>query len=178
MGLSCSASVLSEFSLFGAEIISISAVQVTDYSTSIAQTDSHFAENITNLNFCDVSVIYTHPGQNDTINVQVWLPSDNWNGRFIGTGGGGYAAGFFNSSLGFEVARGYAAASTDAGHDLNALTAEGWALLSPGNVNMYLLQDFATVSLNDMAAMGKAITQNYYGSIPNYSYWNGCSNGG
>lgn len=174
----CSSQALSGISLFGAEIISFSATQVSNYSISIAQGDSHFATNITDITFCDVSVTYTHPGQNDTINLQVWLPSHNWNGRFIGTGGGGYAAGYFNTSLGFEVARGYAAASTNAGHDLDELTAEGWALLSPGNVNMYLLQDFATVSLNDMAVMGKAIAENYYGTAPKYSYWNGCSNGG
>ncbi|KAH9212903.1 Tannase/feruloyl esterase [Leptodontidium sp. 2 PMI_412] len=174
----CSASVFSGLSLFGADILSVSTARVANYSVATQQADSHFAANLTGLNFCNVSVVYTHPGQNDTINVQIWLPSNNWNGRFMGTGGGGFAAGYFDPSLAPAIARGYSAASTNAGHDMDALSPASWALLSPGNVNLYLLQDFATVSLNDMALIGKAVTQEYYGTGAKYSYWNGCSNGG
>jgi pimeloyl-ACP methyl ester carboxylesterase len=40
------------------------------------------------------------------------------------------------------------------------------------------LQDFAAVALADMARLGKAITESYYGKKPEYSYWTGCSTGG
>lgn len=33
-------------------------------------------------------------------------------------------------------------------------------------------------SVHDMAVIGKAVTESYYGKAPNYSYWNGCSTGG
>ena len=50
--------------------------------------------------------------------------------------------------------------------------------MSPGNVNQYLLLDFASVALNDMTVLGKTVTKSYYGIPPKYSYWNGCSTGG
>jgi hypothetical protein len=157
-------------SLPGAEFLSLTATEVKDYSLPAA--------NLTGLNFCNVSLSYTHPGQGDNINVQVWLPSVTWNGRFMGTGGGGYATGTFASALAPAVALGYSAVSTDGGHALNTLSAESWALISPGNVNLYLLQDFASISLNDMTIIGKAVTESYYGRKPKYSYWTGCSTGG
>src|ERR1700679_1931151 len=43
--------------------------------------------NFTNLNFCDVNVTYTHPGINDTVQVEYLLPLSDWNGRFQSTGG-------------------------------------------------------------------------------------------
>lgn len=45
-------------------------------------------------------------------------------------------------------------------------------------MNWFLLQDFASKSLNDMATIGKLVTEIYYGAAPIYSYWNGCSTGG
>jgi feruloyl esterase len=79
------------------------------------------------------------------------------------------------------VNNGYAAASTDGGHpsetaDLAAPA--NWALFSPGNLNLPLLQDFAAVALSDMTLLGQAITESYYGEKPAYSYWTGCSTGG
>jgi hypothetical protein len=44
------------------------------------------------------------------------------------------------------------------------------ALLSSGNVNQYLLLDFASAALNDMTVLGKAVTESYYGVTPRYSY--------
>ena len=44
------------------------------------------------------------------------LPEANWNGRFQGVGGGGYMGGNGAATLG-PAAQGYAAGSTDTGHD-------------------------------------------------------------
>ncbi|EDN93401.1 hypothetical protein SS1G_09267 [Sclerotinia sclerotiorum 1980 UF-70] len=152
----------------------------------VPQRDSHFATTLTSLNFCNITLTYTHPGQNDTINVKIFLPTpENWNGRFIGTGGSAFATGGFDYSLTVPVSQGYAAAGTDGGHhsdDIGIGTPEfpieSWALLPSGNLNLYLLQDFASVSLNEMTIIGKEIATSYYGEKPEYAYWNGCSTGG
>ncbi|KAK3678821.1 hypothetical protein LTR78_001274 [Recurvomyces mirabilis] len=174
----CSATQLEHPVVFGAQITSVTATHVHPYSTSSTQNGAVPAANYTNLNFCNIKVTYTHPGYNDIIHVNVWLPSE-WNGRFQGTGGGGWITGHTDQSLAPAIAQGYAAASTDGGHtESGDGMPETWALLSPGNVNHNLLQDFASVALNDMTVIGKAITTSYYGSAPTFSYWNGCSTGG
>ena len=65
------------------------------------------------------------------INIELWLPTDQYNNRFQAVGGEGYA-GFINFRAMAEALRaGYATASTDTGHvgtDLDgrfALTADG-----------------------------------------------------
>jgi hypothetical protein len=51
-------------------------------------------------------------------------------------------------------------------------------LTSPGNVNWQLLQNFASISLDDMTNLAKQVVKDFYGKAPKYSYWNGCSTGG
>lgn len=96
---------------------------------------------------------------------------------FLGVGGGGYVAGSW-SSLAPAVERGYAAVSTDAGHDQNDTgDATSWALFT-GGVNKNLLLDFASRSVHDMTVLGKAVTTSFYGTAPKFAYWQGCSTGG
>ena len=168
----CSPDAIPYPQLLGVRITSLTAHERHNHSV-----DLPFADKLTGLNFCNVNISYSHPGTNDSINVQVWLPLKGWNFRFQGTGGGGYATGDFRA-LGPAVAEGFAAVATDGGHDNNIANPETWALVSPGNVNQYLLLDFASVTLNDMTVLGKAVTESYYGVSPKYSYWNGCSTGG
>ena len=70
------------------------------------------------------------------------------------------------------------ASVTDAGHDSQTWSRAPWVLNSQGNYNFPLLYNFATLSIHDMTLIGKAITQQYYGRAPKYSYFNGCSTGG
>ena len=126
---------------------------------------------------CAVSLHLTHPGANDHVLVEVWLPT-SWNGSFEGTGGGGYVAGEFDTSLAPAIEGGYAAASTDAGVGDNVLSPASWALNADGTVNEGLLTDFAYRSVHDMTVAGKAVVADYYGKTASYSYWNGCSTGG
>jgi hypothetical protein len=77
------------------------------------------------------------------------------------------------------VSESYATVSTEAGLQPNdGISPSSWALLSPGNVNLYLLQNLGTVSLNDAAIIGKSVVKGFYGEAPKYAYWNGCSQGG
>jgi Tannase and feruloyl esterase len=114
---------------------------------------------------------------NDAVGVDVWMPVDGWNSRFQGVGGGGYSTGSPNS-LAPAVAAGYSAGVTDGGHGgLSNLTGS-FALGSDGKFNWPLIEDFAYVSLHDLAVVGKLVTRGYYGSDAKYAYWNGCSTGG
>ncbi|KAJ8117004.1 hypothetical protein OPT61_g1688 [Boeremia exigua] len=158
----CTASALPTPSVFGASVLTLDAFESTLESTSIS--------------FCNVTLTYTHPGQNDLIKVWLGLPA-SWNGRFQGAGGGGWVTGF-PSQIVPAIAEGYAAVATDGGHDGLGQTTESWALLSPGNVNLYALQNFASVTLNDMTVLGKQLTEAYYGKTISKSYWLGCSTGG
>ncbi|KAM0489488.1 hypothetical protein ACHAP8_012527 [Fusarium lateritium] len=174
----CSPHALNISPPFGADIQSIIASPVHDYSISVPQNGASppVSTNFTNLDFCNVTVTYIHPGQKRKIHVQVWLPF-NWNGRFQGSGGGGWAAGLGAISLAPGVSLGYATATTDAGHS-ETEPIESWALDSPGNVDFNALQDFAATALGDLADIGKAVTKRFYGEAAKYSYWNGCSTGG
>ncbi|KAJ8060663.1 hypothetical protein OCU04_010971 [Sclerotinia nivalis] len=182
----CSLSTIPYPYLPGTSFLFGTAIPITNYSIETPQTDSHFAANLTSLDFCNVTLTYTHPGQDDIINVKIFLPSpETWNGRFVGTGGGGFATGGFDSSMAVPISEGYAAAGTDGGHysdesglGSSELPTANWALLPSGNINLYHLQDFASVGLNEMTIIGKAVAASYYGKNPDYSYWNGCSTGG
>lgn len=151
--------------LFGGSILSINAVQVN--SSTIPSSS---------IGFCNVSINYTHPGQNDLIQVSLWLPNE-WNGRFQGVGGGGWTTNADIEDMVSAVSQGYAAGTTDGGHIATDNTSS-WAMLSPGNLDLNLLQDFASTSLNDMTIIGKQITEAYYDRPISKSYWNGCSTGG
>jgi hypothetical protein len=50
------------------------------------------------------------------INIEIWLPSEHWNGRFQGVGGGGLAGIISYAALATGLQNGYATASTDTGH--------------------------------------------------------------
>lgn len=86
-------------------------------------------------------------------------------------------------SLGPSVQAGYVAVNTDAGHPFTddlfkSAVDASWIQPSPGVLDWNALQNFAAQALDDMVHIGKAITTNYYGQAPKYSYWNGCSTGG
>lgn len=114
----CVASAIPTPSVFGAEILSIEATPVTNYSYEIQQGRyaSKYCFNATNVDFCNISIVYTHPGYDDSVNVQVWLPLETWNGRFQGTGGGGFAVGLNAYAMAGAVSEGFAVASSDGGH--------------------------------------------------------------
>ena len=99
----------------------------------------------------------------------------------MGVGGGGWSAGFelAVSDMSAAIASGYATSTIDGGVPTNQFSsAASWALTSPGNVNYEKLHDFASRGLIDGALIAKEVIKSYYSSDPNYSYWNGCSQGG
>ncbi|KAL4746209.1 hypothetical protein BDW72DRAFT_207538 [Aspergillus terricola var. indicus] len=133
------------------------------------------------LTFCNVSMALTHPGDNDTVFVSVWLPPhDSWNSRYIATGGGGLGAGYDFNMIS-PLAAGFAASATDAGLTLNnTIMADSglWGLKEDGTVNEPLFENLGYRSIHDMAFASKDVIKQFYGVEAKYSYWAGCSQGG
>jgi len=127
-----------------------------------------------NPGICRVTAITTHPPATDKVTVWIGIPTSNWNGRFLGIGGGGFSGG---SATGVNqpVSLGYASGSTDTGH---AGGSGSFALDSNGHLNWQAIRDNGHVGIHDMTVTGKALTQAMYGVAPKYSYWYGCSTGG
>lgn len=186
----CSAASFQNPVLFGSEILGIEAHQVLNYAPGYQAPglySHHAAVNITDISFCNITVTYTHPKANPSgrnIKVQVWLPLDGWNQRLQSMGGGGWASGVFFLSYALmagAINEKYATVSTDAGlifKNNNNPDAESWALLSPGNVDLFSLQNLGSVALNDAAVISKSIIKDFYGVAEKFSYFNGCSQGG
>jgi feruloyl esterase len=171
----CSDNTFSSVKLGHAEILSISA-NVSDIELPEWPTNEWPISSASPITVCKVTVQHTHPGWNDTVNTYVWLPVSGWNERFVGVGGGGWSTGDIDD-LGPPASKGYAAVTTDGGHLLANRQELSWALTSSGNLNWPALQNFAAVSLDDAATLGKAVTAAYYGKEPKYSYWNVCGDG-
>jgi feruloyl esterase len=107
------------------------------------------------------------------VKMEVWMPAQNWNGKFQGVGGGGTAGVISYSALATALRRGYAAASTDTGHVSSGSFDATWALNRPD-----LVEDFGYRGTHVMTTTAKLITTSFYGQAPNYSYFVGCSKGG
>jgi len=123
---------------------------------------------------CRVTAFTTHPPAGDKVRIWVAIPMANWNGRFLGNGGGGFSGG--NApAVNQPAAMGFAAGATDTGHEGGS---GSFALDANGRLNWQLIRDNAHVGIHEMTVVGKALTQAVYGVAPRYSYFNGCSTGG
>lgn len=180
----CSSASFQHLTLPDTTILSINTSEIHNFTSlnTLGSFGGFLAADYHNLNICSVALTYTHPGQNDTINVNIWLPLSPtaWNGRFQGTGGGGFTTGTPSLTFGPAIGLGWASAATDGGHPYDPVLGlpEYWALDAAGNVNEQLLLDFAYLALYEMSLLGKAVTAAYYGREPHHSYWHGCSTGG
>jgi feruloyl esterase len=128
----------------------------------------------TNPAVCLVTVVTTHPPMGDKVRIWVAIPTANWNGRFLGNGGGGFSGGNAGA-VNAPANAGYASGATDTGHE----GASGsFALDANGRLNWQLIRDNAHLGIHEMTVTGKALTQAMYGVAPKYSYFSGCSTGG
>jgi len=125
-------------------------------------------------NLCLVTAIVTHPPAGDRVKVWIGLPLTNWNGRFQGTGGGGFVGGNPGGLRGL-AARGFAGGATDTGHEGGS---GSFALDSSGRQNWQGIIDNAYLGIHEMTVAGKAMTKAFYGKPPRYSYFVGGSTGG
>ena len=119
--------------------------------------------------FCRVELTLK-PSADSDIKSEVWLPQSGWNGKFQEVGNGAWAGSIQYGALAAALRRGYAAASTNAGH-----TGEdaSFALGHPEK-----LTDFGFRAVHETAVQSKRTIDVFYGRAPRLSYFNGCSGGG
>ena len=121
--------------------------------------------------FCRVAGVIK-PAADSDIQFEVWMPSSGWNGKLQGVGNGGFAGSISFTGLAEAIRHGYAAASTDTGHEAG-VTDASWALKHPDKI-----ADFGYRAIHETTAKGKAIIHAFYGNAPRRSYFSSCSNGG
>ena len=94
---------------------------------------------------CRVQIVLK-PTSDSLINMELWLPTQNWNGKFMGVGNGGFAGSIqgLTSDMPQALRLGYATAGTDTGHQEPG---GSWAIGHPEK-----LIDFAYRSTHEMTS--------------------------
>ncbi|KAF2005689.1 tannase and feruloyl esterase [Amniculicola lignicola CBS 123094] len=182
----CSPDVLALPAIEGIQILSAEAHSVKNYTFVDPLLANATAPDY--FDFCNVTFIYAHPGWNDSVQLTTYLPEEGWNGRFLALGGGGMAAGgeplihLYFTLVTPLMRQKFAISTTDGGHPGSLEEAVNvdpdWVFTSPGNVDLPMLFNFASLSLHDMAVLGKMLVEKAYGHMPEYSYFFGSSTGG
>ena len=106
------------------------------------------------------------------IRFELILP-ENWNGKFVMGGGGGFVGSVQNSALAFgALSSGYATVGTDTGHQNQGIDAS-WALH-----NLERIVNFGHQAVHRTAVTAKSLISDYYGADIERNYFVGCSRGG
>ena len=112
-----------------------------------------------------------------SVKIEIWMPASGWNGNFEGVGNGGLAGSISYPALADALRKGYAAASTDTGHEGgNANFAMGDPQKDP--VLKQRIEDFGYLAIHEMTEKAKLAIQAFYGAAPRESFFSGCSQGG
>lgn len=131
-----------------------------------------------NVGFCRVLVTLT-PVKDSQIRSEIWLPAkENWNGKYLGSGNGGFAGSLNPPHLTMldGIGRGYAVAGTDTGH---VGKGEGWSLDASWALgHPEKVKDYGYRANHLTAVTAKALIKAHYKTAQKYSYFQGCSNGG
>jgi feruloyl esterase len=145
--------------------------------------------------FCRVTATLT-PSSDSAIKIEVWLPTTIYNGRFLGTGGGGFQGVITYNSLASGIKAGFAATNSDLGTGTSGCN----PLFCGSNGNMgnplaiafgdpaapstglfghpERIKDFGYRAIHLMTVRGKEIAKAYYGQNAHKAYFAGCSTGG
>jgi len=111
------------------------------------------------------------PSSDSHIEIEIWLPAQGWNGKFLAVGNGGFAGTIPYGAIASGLREGYATAGTDTGH-------KGTDDASYGFGHPEKVIDFGIRSMHEVAVQSKAIIKAFYDQQPRISYYNGCSTGG
>jgi feruloyl esterase len=119
--------------------------------------------------FCRVAADL-RPTPDSVIRIEVWLPTTQWNGKFIAVGSGGWGGSLSYGEMADALRRGYATSATDDGHTGPS------ASFVVGHPEKLI--DFAYRAEHEMTVEAKTLIRAFYGRDPRYSIWSGCSGGG
>jgi Tannase and feruloyl esterase len=165
--------------LFAADCASLKNLQLAD--TTLTRADSvtsgvldiaDAGATLRNLPaFCRVTGVI-HPTSDSKIGFEVWLPAQDWNGRLLGVGNGGFAGSIYYQQMAGYLQRGFAVAGTDAGHQADTTDAS-WAFGHPEKI-----KDFGWRAVHLTAGHSKEILSAYYGKPADRAYFDSCSDGG
>src|SRR4030095_8360311 len=117
-------------------------------------------------------------GKTYGIRFAIALP-DNWTGQYLQMGGGGLNGNVAEPTGGQgagdqpALARGFAVASTDAGHQSSGGGFDGSFM-----TDQQAALDFEYIANGRVAVLAKQIIENYYSKPVAHSYFVGCSTGG
>jgi feruloyl esterase len=114
------------------------------------------------------------PTSDSNIYSELWMPTDNWNGKLLVVGNGGFAGsiqGYGDMQIALRL--GYATAATDTGHNVNDGPNGMFAL---GHAEKIV--DFAYRALHDTTVESKRLIRTMYSRPVQLSYYKGCSTGG
>lgn len=112
------------------------------------------------------------PSSDSIIRFELWLPAQDWNGRFLGVGNGGFAGTIGYRQMAAYVKRGFAAAGSDAGHQAEATDAS-WAYGHPEKI-----KDFGWRAVHLTRLRSAEIITAFYGKHDQRAYFDSCSDGG
>ena len=165
--------------LFAADCSSLKSVQLGDTTITLAESVTSgvldVADSDTTLRdlpaFCRVAGEF-HPTPDSSIRFEVWLPEQQWNGRILGTGNGGFAGSIGYRQMAGYLTRGFAVSGSDAGHQAEATDAS-WAWQHPEKV-----RDFGWRAVHLTAQGANEIVDAYYGKPAAKSFFDSCSDGG
>jgi Tannase and feruloyl esterase len=126
-----------------------------------------------NPEYCDVKGMIA-----PQTHFELELPTTTWQGRYLQNGCGGYCGSVGNQSFpscDATLGGDFAMATDDEGHTTS--NGVGGAGLFAFNSNR-LRKEYGYESEQSMYVVSKAIITTFYGRPPNYSYFDGCSDGG
>lgn len=111
------------------------------------------------------------------------LPAASWNGKFLFFGVGGLGGATYGDISANAVDRaaalgkGYATVITDTGH-LGGNTDASWALVRPNVPDKAKVADYYYRATHEVTVAAKKLVEAFYSQPIQYSYFDGCSNGG
>jgi len=147
----------------------ITTVTITETESKTAGTlDQRFGPSLSLPAHCRVAAVLS-PSDDSHIEMELWLP-DDWNGKFLAVGNGGWAGSISYSAMARGLQAGYAVASNDTGH---RGASAAFAVGHPEQV-----VDFGWRAMHEMTILSKTLVERFYDVAPRLSYYQGCSTGG